>query len=312
MKSPSALCDSLEITTAVGCPNACKVCPQRVFVGRYNQRSDIVLLRFEDFNTCIGKLPNHVRIDFSGFAEPWLNPQCTDMILYAHQLGFRMAVFTTCIPMSVEDVERISHIPFVTFVVHLPDEDSNMGMPSIVRYREVLERIRSSRIGNIQYMAMGPLKRELLDLFGRHVSGFVPSSRAGNLATKKRSRKSGVIRCHVSMKMRRNVLLPNGDVVLCCNDYGMDHILGNLIKGNYHDLYMGEEYKRILSRLNLEQEGEVLCRYCDWSSSRQMSTYILIREYSRDLISPFKQMFRSLPGIRCLRPFRQRGRSAPR
>jgi len=26
----------------------------------------------------------------------------------------------------------------------------------------------------------------------------------------------------------RNVLLPNGDVVLCCMDYGLDHILGNL------------------------------------------------------------------------------------
>jgi len=32
------------------------------------------------------------------------------------------------------------------------------------------------------------------------------------------------------------VLLPNGDVSLCCMDYGLDHIIGNLHKQTYEDV----------------------------------------------------------------------------
>lgn len=45
-----------------------------------------------------------------------------------------------------------------------------------------------------------------------------------------------------------NVMLPNCDVVLCCNDYGLKHKLGNLLETNYNNLIREQDYE--------------LCHYC--------------------------------------------------
>ena len=36
--------------------------------------------------------------------------------------------------------------------------------------------------------------------------------------------------------MYHNITLPNGDVSLCCMDYGLEHIIGNLLEQDYEDV----------------------------------------------------------------------------
>jgi Iron-sulfur cluster-binding domain len=294
MKTPSTMCDTLEITTSVGCPNACRICPQELFVGRYRQTNGVKRLSFENFKRYLNKIPKHVRIDFSGFTEPWSNPECTDMILYAYKVGFKVTVFTTCVGMKISDAEKIRHIPFVTFVVHLPDDESNMPYPKVHGYKDVLESLGSLNINNISFMTMGSLHLDLIALFCKNASGYIQSSRAGNVAGSKPNRKTGIIRCVVSRKMRRNVLLPSGDVVLCCHDYGMTNVLGNLNDGNYGDLFAGTQYKRVIARLDNENDGDILCRYCDWSVSKTRGNYIFLREYVKDAIQPVKRIAKQI------------------
>ena len=57
--------------------------------------------------------------------------------------------------------------------------------------------------------------------------------------------------CGCQEKVYHNVLLPNGDMTLCCMDYGLKHILGNLYK---------QEYKDIAPVYN---EPFELCKYCE-------------------------------------------------
>jgi radical SAM protein with 4Fe4S-binding SPASM domain len=294
MRTPSTMCDTMEITTSVGCPNACKICPQELFVGRYRQTNGLKRLSFENFEKYLDKIPKHVRIDFSGFTEPWLNPECTDMILYAHERGFKLTVFTTCVGMTRSDLEKIRHIPFVTFVVHLPDDRSNMPFPRVSGYKDVLENLGSLNIMNMNFMTMGSLHPDLHELFCSNVAGCVFSGRAGNVAGRRQDRKTGVIRCVVSPKMHRNILLPNGDIVLCCHDYGMENVLGNLNTGNYRDLFNGQQYKRITARQDNENDGDLLCRYCDWSVSRVKGEYIFLCEYLKDTIRPLKKLTRRM------------------
>jgi hypothetical protein len=64
------------------------------------------------------------------------------------------------------------------------------------------------------------------------------------------------------MRMRQNVLLPNGDVTLCCMDYGLQHLLGNLVSGDYDALLRSDEFLRVRKGLKDESE-EILCRYCE-------------------------------------------------
>jgi len=57
--------------------------------------------------------------------EPWLNPQCTDMVLYAHNRGHKLRVYTTLVGMGQSDIERLAEIHFVHFSVHIPSGGRN-------------------------------------------------------------------------------------------------------------------------------------------------------------------------------------------
>ena len=63
------------------------------------------------------------------------------------------------------------------------------------------------------------------------------------------------------MRMKVNILLPNGDVVLCCNDYSQKHILGNLFSSDYESLFKSDEYIKVLKGLK-DDSLDILCRYC--------------------------------------------------
>ena len=42
--------------------------------------------------------------------------------------------------------------------------------------------------------------------------------------------------CGCVEHLYHNVLLPNGDVSLCCMDYGLDHVIGNLNTQSYEQV----------------------------------------------------------------------------
>jgi radical SAM protein with 4Fe4S-binding SPASM domain len=58
----------------------------------------------------------------------------------------------------------------------------------------------------------------------------------------------------------RNVLLPNGDVVLCCMDYNLKHVIGNLLTQTYDEIMNGEKLAQII-KWN-EEEGFNKCSIC--------------------------------------------------
>jgi hypothetical protein len=96
-------------------------------------------------------------------------------------------------------------------------------------------------------------------------------SRAGNIEEKTDvptpAKLKGPIRCRSSGdSLNHNVLLPNGDVLLCCMDYGMRHILGNLISSDYASLFNSEKFNRLQKGLN-DDSFDILCRCCENAST---------------------------------------------
>ena len=81
---------TLEFTLMVGCPLKCTFCPQDALRDIYGENTKYLAL--DDFKTILGKVPNHVRIDFSGMAEPWANPDATAMLRHTLELGFSIAL----------------------------------------------------------------------------------------------------------------------------------------------------------------------------------------------------------------------------
>jgi len=68
-----------------------------------------------------------------------------------------------------------------------------------------------------------------------------PISRGGNLWDI--PAKKGELLCTRSATYEQNVMLPNGDVYLCCMDWSLKHKLGNIFTTNFDNLKRKKQYK---------------------------------------------------------------------
>lgn len=253
---------NIEISTVIGCKMGCDYCPQKLHVKEYLKRSRETVMSLETFGDCLYQIPTHVEILFAGMAEPWLNPDCTEMVLLAHKLGHRIGVYTTCEGMTLQDVDKIRNIDFLHFCLHLPDADGIMKFNVTPEYLEVLKACL--RIPKRNFMCIGKVHPLVEAITGPVTdSSHTLISRAGNLKTLAITRKTGKLECSATgPTINHNVLLPNGDVLLCCMMYDSSHILGNLLKDSYESLFTSDEYKRVMKGLQ-DESIDIKCRYCE-------------------------------------------------
>ena len=254
---------TMEITTTIpkkGCVVDCVFCPQRTLQKVWDSKHFTThkerTMSMEQFKMAIDKLPTEVRITFSGFIEPYMNKHCSDMMLYAHEQGHRISVFTTAVGMTLDDVEKIKHIPFCGgpnggFTLHLPDEEKRAKHPVTERYVKVVEALKNANISNFMVMAMGTTHSKVTHLYPDYeVNKYKMWHRAGNLVgeaqlkpelTEVMNEVETIFRndkrtCGCIEDLYHNILLPNGDVSLCCMDYNLEEILGNLYTQEYDDI----------------------------------------------------------------------------
>ena len=247
---------TLEITTAMpvgGCPMSCAFCPQDKIVSAYK---GVRTLSYENFARLIDKVPKEIQITFAGFSEPFLNPDCAAMIRYAHNMGHSVSLFTTAMGMKLSDFECIRDIPFTGvqggFVLHLPDKEGYFVEKKRSDYPELLRAIKQAKLSNFQAVTMGTLPDHLLEIFPDVIkqemywrAGNV--SKVGTIKTDKKPPST----CNCQERLYHNVLMPNGDITLCCMDWSLKHVLGNLFTSNYEDI------------VPVDKTAFELCRYCE-------------------------------------------------
>jgi len=175
-----------------------------------------------------------VRIDFSGFSEPFINPEAVDMVLYAHEEGYKIAVFTTALGLSLPDVKRLRPIPYETFELHLRDKEGLSNIPQSEVLTTAISRITRNFHNSIT---------------GSHTSVKL-SSRAGSNKHIRAPRVKGSLKC--GRGTPRWVMLPNLDCYLCCMDYGLKTQIGNLGEKTWEELLEDSSGRR-----------PTLCRKCE-------------------------------------------------
>lgn len=283
---------SVEITTRIGCPVMCSFCPQVTLIGRFKEENPKgeKMLKLEHFKTLIDKIPEWVDIHFSGMSEPFAVPNCGEMLKYARDKGHEICVYTTLVGAKKEDIDILWDTDWTAhnrLCVHLPDDQEHFKAKVTDKYIEVLkylmakpdmpERLRNRSVVLMTMSGNGLTDPKLLGIVpqGIHALGaFQPITRAGNLSNEneifegqKVPKKTGAIYCSAAPDINHNILLPNGDIVLCCMDYGLERKIGNLFDQSYESLFVSDAYNEIL-QLQSEEDNELMCRYCDCARNK--------------------------------------------
>jgi hypothetical protein len=225
----------VEITTRIGCPVGCRYCPQDKLLDAF--RGAVPDLHIHDFYRICNNIPPEVDIHFSGMCEPFVNPYALDMVAYA-AVKHSVSVFTTLTGLDIKKYDQLRRIPYRWFCVHVPDGQLNTRMKCTPEYLELL-----------RYVVENPPKCERFwfSIHGDYHPATIPIiagleyentiiDRAGNLTLPwcdVPERRNPACGCS---NYDQNVVLPDGTVLLCCMDYGMKHVLGNLLGQSWDEL----------------------------------------------------------------------------
>lgn len=264
----------MELTTMIGCPLMCTFCPQDNLRTTYGDNTKY--MQPMDLMTVLAKLPKNTRIDFSGMSEPWANPACTTMLEMVLYMGFKVAIYTTLYGMT--DPEKVREVleqhpdQVEVIMLHLPDANSNMkGWKNSPEWQRAAAVITNTKvpcgIGAMTMDKNGVVHPDLQPMVGQ-LAGWVGHTRADSLPVEQigaqdisiTPRNEFALTCASTPFYDRNVLLPNGDVVLCCMDYNLKHVIGNLLTQTYDEIMNGEKLKEII-KMN-EAVGFDKCSIC--------------------------------------------------
>jgi len=316
---------TIEITTMIGCPLMCNVCPQDKLIKSYKGKK---YLDLKDLQTILPKIPKHVRIDFSGMSEPWINNQCTDMFQYVLESGYDIAIYTTLVGMTITDTDRVINLihKYINNIkilcIHLPDKLGNMrgwkytedyqyslsrslelkNLPFFqamtmnkvyihqLNVKELISILQALEAKEIEYIDMCATKvSDTKDILDIHVStpqtskkfdiklvdwniNWLGHTRANSLSVTSKNNEivylhtdhENPVSCASTPFYDHNVLLPNGDVVLCCMDYSLKHIIGNLLTNDYDSLYLSSELIKIMKEnKKITYSKCSICKSCD-------------------------------------------------
>lgn len=234
-------------------------------------------MNIEDFRDFLDKVPTSTDIHFSGFTEPWHNPDCMSMILYAHSKGHDISVFTTGFGMRKEHIMSLQKIPFKKFSIHLPDADGFMKTKFDSDYLNLLIALLFSTIQNLDFFTIGKPHPKIVEIIGHHPFTNRIHTRANTLNRKVNELNTAISQVVISERIKgksiicrknrmySNVLLPNGDVYLCCMDYSLKHKIGNLKGDNsYDDIFASKEFQSFLKAMN-DPQSNIICRSCEYA-----------------------------------------------
>lgn len=269
----------LQVTTWIGCPVNCKYCPQGVFLKKYREHSQINSMSLEVFKKCLDKTPPETIVQFAGFSESFLNHQCLDMILYAEKLGRKIVIDTTLLGFHQETLQKLLDVDLFEFVLHVADKEMNANLPLTDEYMQNLETVFQAKKKNgnsfVDYAnCQGTPHERIVALADGRVEFFTAlHDRAGNLNENGLLMKKGLrgpLRCELMEQLNHWVLLPDGTVLLCDSDWGMENIIGNLYEQSYEEILNGEKLKEIKKKIASDTDSSLICRNCAHALSVQM------------------------------------------
>lgn len=237
-------------------------------------------MTMETFKKIVAWTPTEFEIRFSGFVEPFMNPRCAEMILYAKEQNRKVGIFTTLMRASLKDLKKIMFtLSFKknedSLIIHLPSNDNTEHFIINDFYLNKLRYVLSIKGDNIDFHYHGKDMQsdvKKVVIASPRKAFFVKLiSRSGNVNAQlapPTEKLKGKIRCS-RFDMHGHTILPDGRVALCCNDFGLKHILGDIHKDDYKAIRQSKELKNVFQGQD-DESIDILCRKCEFAIPKEV------------------------------------------
>lgn len=261
----------IEISPIVGCPNVCMYCPQKVFLRAYKKSPGRrLMMTLSDFKRVVDNSPPKTKISFAGFAEPFGNPECTDMVEYALS-RCQVMIYTTLVGLTVDNYRRFKgHPNLVKFVLHLPDADGATKIRIDGDYLRILKCVVNDKPPGFATDILGRAEHPEISHIIRSSEHKRISNRAGNVDSDcsivSNTIPHGTIRCGfwwlTNYRYGSGLVLPDGTTLVCCMDWSMEWIIGNAFSQTIAEMRRSEKYHLCLQSCENDRVDSI-CRRCE-------------------------------------------------
>jgi uncharacterized Fe-S cluster-containing radical SAM superfamily protein len=234
----------LNVTTTSGCRGRCVYCPQDRYWDAMRERPRF--LTAAELEALVPMLERtHFEVmSFGGFSEPFDNPEIVELLTLASELDFvdEVVVYSNgeaMTPSTMRGLERVQ-LGTVDVSCHGFDPETYRRTRSFIDPTAVRTNVlhllqHRDNIENLVVSVSGPFGSDedlgeleaLCTAAGATLFRRDLHNRAGLLRIGGNERKSGPFRC-AKFDFEKPVLVPGGDLSLCCQDFALQYVIGNL------------------------------------------------------------------------------------
>lgn len=230
----------VELSLKVGCKNACKYCPQDVYLKAY--KSDVKELTFKDFKRMLINIPKDYALQFAGKSEPFLNKDFPDMLIYASEQGYRLKLFTTLVGFTEEIANKLCEANVKIDVAHFHI------------YKSILYNPSEFSKGRSLFL------RKVHPAFSSIIVVSNPTNIAGNLF--KIEPHKGPIKS-ICYRAYNNSIDVDGSIYFCCMDWALKYKLGNIYEHSIDSEEINFKRLELIEKMKSDDEN-FICRHCEW------------------------------------------------
>jgi len=210
-------------------------------------------MSIDDYKIILNNVNHKINhIYFTGFTEPLAHPDWDKFVDYTKSQGYKTTFNTTLYGATFEKIDRLINLD-VDVEIHLTDSKVIVPEQIYLYFAEKYKRGRS--IFNF-------FSEKGKSLLPKQLSGtmHVPHSRADNLDNIPRKVIKGPVKCHTN-RYFSNVVIPNGDVSVCCSDFSLKHIVGNLLTQTLSDIHKSDTMRNFLKKMK-DGDENFICNNC--------------------------------------------------
>lgn len=274
--------EHIEITMDIGCANMCDYCPQDLFINTYfnkygkNSERHMTL---ENIKKYFSTIPKDLEVHFAGFSEPLVGDEFLDILQWLTGEGYKSTIFTKLNGVELKVLKKAIEIGVEAVNIHITDNNNRTLIKEDESYIDKISKaLRILKHKDVYTMVtcLGEVSENLKEVLNKYDSislnigsNFI-NGRAGQVKREyinETEYRTNSIDCCKSLNrnLKFNVLLPNGIVTLCCMDFGLNHILGNLKEQSYEEVHNRDMANHVRERMEDIDKGDIICRHCDFS-----------------------------------------------